>query len=231
MFGDMVSEPEATSSALFVETVELLPLTTMKTDEVRELLYKEEGSTATYHASTLLEQPDAVIGEPHTTSSASSGEVVELSPLTTVKTDEVRELLHHKEFGSIGTYHANTSLEQPDALDALAGVFAFGEGPRMQQQEVNPSDSNDGVAIVLLDALLTCLQRKDKPFLQHTIPRNQIRKRPKFDCTQMRTWAIANRDLCYPSAAMKQWFAKDADLTVTQVNNWFVNYRKRNLTL
>lgn len=43
----------------------------------------------------------------------------------------------------------------------------------------------------------------------------------------MRKWLEDNKDNPYPDEQQKQWFVKETNLSMAQINNWFINARRR----
>ncbi|KAL1924806.1 uncharacterized protein VTP21DRAFT_4460 [Calcarisporiella thermophila] len=53
---------------------------------------------------------------------------------------------------------------------------------------------------------------------------------PRSTTAYLRAWLWEHRDHPYPSAEEKMKFAHDTNLTLQQINNWFINARRRYLT-
>ncbi|CAH2283624.1 homeobox Meis3 isoform X1 [Pelobates cultripes] len=87
-------------------------------------------------------------------------------------------------------------------------------GPNSSDGSNGPNSSNDRKGTKKLSVQMKP-EKKSRSLL------------PEVAVTRMTDWFKNNLEHPYPSDAKKEEFVKETNLTVTQVNDWFINARRR----
>ncbi|CAF0874885.1 unnamed protein product [Adineta steineri] len=117
-------------------------------------------------------------------------------------------------------------------LDIIADDYKSEEDSIISNEDIKPIHSTESILPISDDISEnfqkdTFEENKDDDIISS--PRRQKKRGifPKSATSLMRAWLFQNLSHPYPSEEQKKILAKETNLNVLQVNNWFINARRR----